>query len=410
MSNGGVRKLRSSSMDRTIGCPPSEFYPGFKNLPKVRPGDQEEAAVGHCSHACMNDLVETGAYDIGEAASRFGVEENLGELRMLVETGGRIWGELREAFPKPQVEVPVESSQHEYGPDKEICQVTGTIDLLSVLGPAKAAFIDWKSGYLRSRHSQQMASYAYCLWCTMGCPDDAEITAVIAYLRNGTYVVTKWSATDLDTWRYDLIHNTLENPTTFHPGSICTYCPHSVHCDARIGVSRQTIDDVLMPATTGNTSYSEAAERLQNLRPEEVDAVPGLAEVVDDLLHRKKILSQASDKIHTLLLETTERCGRLPAGDGMNLILSPHERRTLDPTKALDILRAHLSDADLAKIMRLPFGATIQGVLKGKVGQKALRETLIAHLEEAGAIKTTEYETLDTVDATAIATGEDDAE
>jgi hypothetical protein len=389
MSQNPPKSIRCSSLDALFACTPAVL--GGTGTVSINPGS-EAADLGKAVHEMAAEFLSKGEFDLDAVSQRYGFDEAArDDAAGLMLYVAKAWDELEKFFPGVAVErlatsETINSKSGDY-------QIAGTLDAVSVHGPAKVVFLDWKTGFLDDGYHQQMAGYAYTAWCVMGRPDTVEITGVVVFLRHHYYRVVKWDAQQIKAWEYDLIHNVLDKIDQYRPGKQCRYCQQYATCAARRAVVASTLD-TLMFADRGDATPEEQAfwlkaKDLLTALDETNKTDPIVGQVIEDLLFRLRLAKQAIVDVEGLLRQAAERVGGIPMGDNLELGVRSLAIQQVEPKKALPVLRQYLSDEQICKAMRLSLpklSAEYAASHKQRGAKAAARQALANALDKAGAI------------------------
>lgn len=393
-----VKSLRCSSLDAVFGCTPSVLGDGVRIS-----SDNDGATVGKIVHSMGEDYVTRGKFDLKNAVAAEGLDDSAEEeIAKLMIYLMKAWEEVKQYFPTPKTECIVKSDPLDV--NGITYQIQGTCDVLSPLGACNAIFLDYKSGFLDDSYHHQMAGYAYSIWCVMGRPENTIITGIVIFLRHRYYRVVKFTADSLRQWEYDLIHNVLPSTGKFKVGKTCRYCELRHGCAARSAVVNGTLNAVMTPnACQPGDPYVAFMQRvgamLDTLTPDQ-KSDPEVGQLVSEMLFRIKLAQQAIDDAHGLLRATVQRVSGIPLGNNLELALRKVEVQSLIPSKAMRVLRQHLSDSQIADAMRLslPKLATAYAASFAK-GEKAKSKNILYDaLTSAGAIKTSIQERMEEIE------------
>ena len=325
---------------------------------------------------------------------RLDAEEEIAKLMMYLMKG---WDELKVYFPTPMVEAVVKAPPLLVGETEY--EVAGTCDVLSPVGTHDAIFADWKSGFLDDSYHQQMAGYAYCIWCEMGRPDDAVLTGVVFFLRHRYYRIIKFDKDKMLRWEYDLMHNVLAS-NKYRPGKTCKYCELYNSCPARTAVVHGTIDAILggNGVTEEHRSWlTEAKVRIATLTAQNKHD-PEVGKVVEDLLFKHKLLQQLLDETHAIIRDAAKRVDGIPLPNGYQLAVRQLEIDRVIPEKAMTVLRQRMSDKQIIQAMTISLPKLVNSYAGNGTSKVDARDALIKALAEASAISTTIQERMEEVE------------
>ena len=379
--------LRCSELDRLFACPPSTL--NAQGMMRVARTDRA-ATIGSAVHEMADAYVSDGCYDMKMTAGKFELSpEEVEECVTLLHYVVRAWEDVRRYFPAPQTETIVAADPFAVGGTDYI--IRGVADVLSPIGDESAIILDWKSGRVDSGHTNQMIGLAYSAWDVMGSPDKSTISVVIVYLRHRYHRVLRFDANTLRSWYHDLAHNILPC-VAYSPGAHCAFCEVAASCDARKECVGSMID-VLMHGQKTDLKHKKAFEKarsaLSQLTAENKND-KGVGELVGQLMFRLRLASKTIEEARALLRDTVNRVGPIKLDDEIELSVRLVETRQLAPTKALPILRKHLSDTQICDGMKLSLPKLTAMYVKQHYGARRADavKTLVDQLERAGAIST----------------------
>ncbi len=343
---------RASSLPRFTMCPSSAAEPegGYKLDSSSQPSDEGTAA-----HEALALVVDGREPDLDEIAMTHGVDRKI--LGILVANGRVAWSEYQRLFPEPRVEVEVE------GP-----LVRGRADVLHA-DTESLVILDWKSGWVRRHHADQLAGYAHAAVSTFGMPKIGKITTIVPWLRFGESDVVNMDAEYLEAFEKNIRDAEKRIGEVFSPGDDrCGFCPRALSCPA-----------------WSDTQRSAAASLA--VMKDGVAATPEmLASLYDDSRALKRALENY-EKALKVAVGRTEDGLRLP--DDRTLRFVDTVIREIDPRLAWKTLVSEgLTDDDLNSCLSL--GKTkLTNIVKeraprGKKGKAVA--ALMEKLEGAGAV------------------------
>ncbi len=401
--SGSVTQIRCSSLDDLFKCVPSVM--GGDGLIRISPTN-DAAELGNLIHDLAQRWVDEGDYDLQtECNSRGFTDKQRDDAAKLMGYVTRSWDDLKQYFPRPVCEQRVESAIFKADDGKQY-QIVGTTDINSPIGTDNAIFLDWKSGYLDNGYHQQLFGYAYSIWCSLGRPPNTTITGVAVFLRHRYIRVTKYDATKLSQWEYDLAHNVIPASHTFKPGKQCTTCDMYATCPARRAVVSNMID-TLMPKPVGSkrSEYDEFLEESRELLSgltEDNKGSPAVGQTIEILSSRIRMAQQQIDDSKSLIRGAVARVGAVKMPGGYELTLRDVEVSKVKPIKAMKILRNKLSDTEICQAMRLSL-PTLMGTYSKRFKTKErgpAREQLFKELKDADAIEVDVQQRLEEIDTT----------
>lgn len=398
-----VQSIRCSSLDKLWACTPAVLGSGIDHI-RISPTN-DAAALGKTVHTLAEDWVAKGDYSLEQACDAEGFNAaQRDDVAKLMGYVTRSWEELSKYFPAPEVERRVESSEIK-SDDGGLYKIVGTCDILSAIGTNNAIFLDWKSGFLDDGYHQQMAGYAYSIWCALGRPPNTIITGVAVFLRHRYYRVTKWDATKLCQWEYDLTHNVLPARDRYAPGKQCTRCDMYATCPARQAVVTGMINAVMPRGSRqGNTEYDQFLDEARGLLAsltEENKGSPTVGEVIEKLSHRIRMAQQQIDEAKNLIRTSVQRVGAIKMPGDYYLTMRDVEVNKVKPVRAMKVLRQHMPDTDICQAMRISLPTVLNSYgRRFKQGDRtAAREQLLDALRKADAIQVDVQHRLEEIDA-----------
>jgi hypothetical protein len=353
--------LRSSILPLVSQCPAAAKPP---SIPLVSGGP--EADLGNAAHEALSCTVSGWTYDLEEIAERYVIEVK--DLAFLVSSGRKIWEQIKEHFPNPHTEIPLET----YWPVEDI-RLTGHPDVFSVDGD-KARILDWKSGRLDEDFRAQMLGYA--LLVLENDPSINEVWVGVARLREQTIDGETFTREQVEAWWGKLVEQVV-GPEQFNPGRWCGYCPRRAECPAKNALVIQTAQ-VLAVLQSGPP-------------PENGLAVRGWAigMIHDGIKLLEPILERAKDMVRA---ETEAAGGSLPIGDGRTLVVTEEPRTKISFAAAEPVLRESMTPEALARCITLGKGKLEEEIRATAPyrGKTAAVKEVLDRLEAAGAL-TVEY-------------------
>lgn len=393
--------LRCSSLDSLVECGPSVI--DDTGAIRINP-DNDASDFGRLIHSMAGEFVETGKFDLNAEIARRGITDaDAEEANFQMGQVVRVWHEHARFFEVPKTERSAAGNPivMSIGSGGETFRLTGTLDVLSPKGNG-AIFMDWKTGQ-DNGYSNQMYGYADIIWDLLGNPDDAVIVGIIAYTRLRKIVTVKYTADKLRDWKNSLVANVLRR-RTYKPGGHCKFCPLWASCPARQAVVTSTFNSLMMPslANADDPSARVLAKARDIFSCITVDNKnePEVAEGLSQLRFRLKLAEQVIEELKEMERQAVERVGPIPLADGSALTLRPVDTKNIDALKALKILRAHLSDAEIAGCMKLSLpkllSAKAAKFMRGE--KKTAREQLAIELDRAGAVSVSTHHRLEEMD------------
>lgn len=340
-------KLRCSGLPLNMLCPGSAREPALKIDPH-----NEAGAAGTTVHAMLAKMVEGRNPMVADQST---------EERILYYAGLKVWEQLRESFPDPVCEQPLECEL--VTPEGTEFSLTGHPDVWSDSGHA----LDWKTARVDHDYSAQMLGYcAIMLLLERRLP---EATCTIAWLRDGTVEQYRMTRDALPEFLAEL-YKVVDWDGTFRPGDHCTYCPRAHECPAREAMVRANV--------VAFTVAAEEPAELSKWTPERIVSSLALAD------HVAKVASA----FRTAVKNHVTRVGDVETDDH-RITLDVSNKRHCDPLKAWELLEHSLTQEQLADAIAVSLNKAEDHIAKnagkGK-GAGAIRE-FRAKLDEAGAVQ-----------------------
>ena len=389
-----MKLIRCSQLDRLIQCPESVL--NTKGL--LRNGSSgPEAAIGKAVHAALALMIEGKEVDLQKLADAEGLtsgEEHDDVLR-LYDYGCKVWDANKHYFPMPQTE-------RSLGWDLLAnVKLVGTADVISPVN-STAIIGDWKTGREEDYYNQ-MAGLAYLTWCTLGRPENEEVTTVIFFLRLRYVKIDRFDAATLKAWEHNLLYNKLAQPA-FSVGRGCRYCELRHSCTALQTVITSSLHAVALPASMPEDDpYRKAIEetisRLNSMTIAN-KGDPMTRRFISDMRFKLKLAQTAIDDATAVIRLVAERVGGLPTADGTVLEVRAVNSQKLLAEKSLKVLRETLSDPAICGAMTISWpkirAACLQSGKRDTKGPELLAE-LTDKLTQAGAFRNVTIERLDEV-------------
>ena len=368
----GLITIRASALPRAFACAASARQPTLRIET-----DSDPARLGTAAHALLEAVVNqalthTGGLDIEAAAKQDNVDVD--DLRFLVLSGIKLWGQIKAWFPGALAEFDLEGVVNGV-------RVTGHPDVMAISG-TKATVGDWKSGRVDYDYRQQMRGYMALIMLNF--PEVKEVVGIVGWLREQEIEPYRMSRADLPAWLAEFDTNVAQwDGQTYNVGSACTYCPRTHECPALAATVRR---DIAMLADDSMAARIESG--LADLKP---------AQIVDYYRKAKRI-EKFTESFRQAVRARAIAEGSIPDDDGRELRLTESHPRYVDPMAAWPVLHRHLTDEEIAGAVKLSASKLDDAVAKkagrGK-GAEAKRQ-LAAALEEAGAVRTeTQYRLTD---------------
>lgn len=356
-------QLRCSSLPLAFRCP------GSVRKGTIAINDTSDAAeLGTAAHEGLATLANTGRVDwdaVPKLARGHGFNE--GELRGLLASSAKLWALVKDSFPHPMTEVPLSYEGKGF-------VLTGHLDVLG-RDETTAHVADWKGGRLDSDYREQLLGYA-ALALLDYYTHLQSATASVLWVREGDVESYSLARADIPAWEDRLVKDVVEWDGTFRPGPHCAHCRRNHECAAANALVRR---DVAAIADADLIARVEDEDALALMSPDQMV----------EILSKADIVAKYADRVRGAIRAHVIRNGDV-VGCGKRLTLQHEERRHLDVVKAWPVLEERLDDVSEVVAVSLTKASEIVAKAAGKGnGAKAVRE-LVAALEAAQAIETSQ--------------------
>jgi hypothetical protein len=341
-----LTRIRGSSAGTAMQCNGSLVPTDFPYNPQ-----SDEARAGTAKHVALAAMVRGEDPPIVQIAEHYQVDAD--EIAKAVAAGRTIWAEVGKWYPQAKTEQRIEG-----------LVTCGTADVLSV-GDGTLAVLDWKTGWGRNDHDDQLMAYADAARYQHTMPASGYITAIEAWTAHRETITRNFTADELDGFRARADDQLAHAGSQYSAGRWCDYCAHQNHCPAR--------DEYLRASVVALTDEPTAMT----------------AETLGSLYDRAKMLRSALARYDRLLDDELAKGRPVPMGGGKIITLEVQEQDEILPIEAQNVLTSEgFTSDDITEIMKVP-KAAIERVLKGKVDKGAaagaMRQVMAA-LREAGAV------------------------
>lgn len=359
--------IRASAADRAWDCTES-LLPG--DGPLVSPTG-EAAELGSAFHEWAR--TRNNGADLEEIVTRYGVDAE--DLDRLVAYAMIAERDLRKWFVGATAERSMEHREMWDCPPYTEIHLTGTVDRAEVVGE-RGAILDYKTGRIETGYEHQQHAYAF-LWLCQN-PEIIEVQSATVHVAHGYWRGRTYSSKSLWAWWYDLLRRLGNGVGRFSPGDHCSFCPRRPTCPGVAAYHRSALATVVDERSEG--SALELTADNKELRGPEV------AE------KRRKVayIAKRCEEFMSVLRNTVDEIGDVPAGDGKVLRILETRRQSLDTLKAWSILSETIGQEALAEACSISLSKCKQFVrdaaYKGSKGQVA--QQLVDELERADAIST----------------------
>ena len=239
---GRNMKARPSSSDRVLKCAGSLDKGDY-------PVDEKSDAArdGHAKHALAARFVAgtLSVNDLQRFADYYDVDA--GELEVAGLYVKAAWGELKEHFPVPLIEMTGEG-----------VACIGTSDVKSLIG---AAILDWKFGWSHEEHPMQLLGYADIILQELDnkMPECGYILAFEVFVRFREYRAYKFNLEQIEGYRARMLEQISLKGKQYNAGAHCKFCPRINSCGARLDYMHAVSNElapysdskILVPADLG---------------------------------------------------------------------------------------------------------------------------------------------------------------
>lgn len=393
-------KLRASQLPIFLECAESAVAP---TLAVEEP--QEAADMGTAIHEWLADRLRGGNPDSLEIASNYGLDVK--ELARLCHWAWQAWLLVADWYPEPrrmETEFHIRSSgsdgsKQEGGDDKHCGSpeelpvwITGHIDLVSRIDEGEERILDFKTGRLDLDHRQQLYGYVWLVF-----QSDAYLQRVYAAtLRTREGVLDPISETaepgylsrqEAEQWYERLVAHAKAGG--YRPGPHCRFCRRSHECPA-IGQALVQAHQVLRGALMDGT-----VEEIEAALPVDLLELGRVGAAIKDAA---ALLSSRLDRwTDALRVRVRQAGGRVPTGDGRELVLSETVRRDIVFEQAEPTLRQALTVEEIVDLVKIS-KTDLEDTIKAKAGRGQKGKAVAAmmdELERVGAIRETVVERLE---------------
>lgn len=237
--------LRPSALDRIYTCSASAHTEDDAVLIDHEEGS--DARIGSAVHAVLARMMREGLRDVPDVeptALEWGVSAD--EIRWLCYRGREFLDVLRPHLSEsPRLEQQLEAVMpQDLGFSREGYRLRGTADGLDYVVNGDECVIhvwDYKTGDRTedARYRQQLLAYAalgLAEFRRVGQPV-TEIVVWLAWLRDGTRTVRRYSPAEVEAWATDVPAMVEWDGRTYTPGDACRYCPRVAVCIGRLQLS-----------------------------------------------------------------------------------------------------------------------------------------------------------------------------
>jgi PD-(D/E)XK nuclease superfamily protein len=292
---------------------------------------------------------------------------------------------LKGFFPLPVVERKLEG--HLPGGTR----LTGHADVLTVKGD-EVRCLDWKTGWLDLPVSDQLKGYAWLALETF--PHCTSAYTCVVRVRDRVTDGDVFTRQDLADWAEDFAVR-MRRTDVYNPGEHCIRCPNGISCDAKYRLLRNGVNALIVADEAGEPLIPEPnAEPTLELQ----------ARSYVEALERARLLESLCADVRNLIKSRVVAAGgRMPTGDGRELVVVEQKQRKIDARAGCSILADALQDR-FYDCLRVSKG-DVEASVRAPRGQKAAAiRDLMGRLEQAGAIIPTVVQRLEVKAAVAAIT------
>lgn len=351
--------IRCSSLPRVEKCPASATEPDIRYH-----DDTPEARLGSAFHEVIAGWIDAGSplpADVEFMALRWDVAP--GDLGPLCWGGWKLWGQVSNLYPDPQLEVEMQAELP--GPPPVL--LTGHADVLSVHDGC-AWVVDWKTVREDSRdYTAQLKGYA---WLALSLAPELEAAHItVVRVRDGWCDRRLFTRAELEAWWARLVESLGER---YGPGEHCGYCPRSWGCAAK------------------DQHLGALAVRL--LAVDETGRGGMISNIDLGRLHSAcRMVEQAATAARALIkAEVAARGGVVPIGNSLALTLKETTRREIVGAAIPGLLAEYGPDVlECCSVGKTDLGRLVR--LKADRGLKQVAEkAAMERLEADGYVQTTQ--------------------
>lgn len=249
--------------------------------------------------------------------------------------------------------------------------------------PKVIRLLDFKTGCKNTDYTAQLKGYAFLALQKYPHADSAY--ACIIWIRSQEVEGWEWSRADLQQWYIDLAERLKDD--RYSPGSHCGYCGRSLTCPAHAAQLRRAVNALVVSDDAGEDLVSP------NLTGTEYAA----------LIERCKLVESLCDDVRVAVKARVAAAGgRMPTGDGRELVITQQQRQSITFEAGWDVLAAEgLCTLEVREAVTIPKAVVERAAMaRAPRGQKTeAAKAIMAKLAEAGAVETKVIERLEIVRA-----------
>lgn len=336
------------------------------------------AKIGSATHRMIKDVIKGNLSFIPKTypyASIWGCEEAEDEIKFLGISMLQAWRNgISDWYTNPEIEQELEYSVNV---DNKTLTLTGHPDLHEIKGE-EAIVTDWKSGRRTKEieHRSQMRGYAFLVAAQN--KNVKKVRTTLVFLREReqyTYIFTR---NQLRKWMKGLINKVLNwNGKTYNAGKHCAFCPLRLTCKAWNAELRTAV-----------ANFANAPSLLD----EEGQLLP--ADIIYRAHEQKNLLKRAikafedAEKMQLLSKIKKEGDIAIPGTDKKFSYKIRQGRSSIEPVRALPILREYLDGEDIDKVVTIGKQLLSKAIRDtASEGQKGkLTKEIMEELEKEGAL------------------------
>lgn len=357
--------IRASRLPLTMACPQSWQTDGYDVQP-----DLEAARLGTAVHEYLAAQI-AGTIPLGESDEMFDalaikhhVEKE--SLRMLTMIASKLWQQIADWFPQPQIEVAI---SHQF----PMLRLSGHIDVLSYIPQEQLIVVnDHKTGWVDADHYHQVMGYGFL--ALQQYPEAERVHIVVSRVRDFQTDHETYTREQIMGWAETMLRRIAE--PVYNPGKHCSFCPRRLTCPAY----RDWIHSAMHIVLDAPDSHAN-----HDLRKR-----PDYAEQIQRIYEAKATLSKALDEVQDILKTlATESMGSIPCGQNYLLRIESSPRTEILFSKAWDLIRPIIPDDQLDSIISISKKKLIDLVRSqaGRGQKKHAEDDFLAQLESKQALQ-----------------------
>jgi len=349
-----VESIAASSVDLFFECSSSVLRADTPYSPQI-----EGSRFGTAVHEAIRHTIQGEDDRVEHVAAAYEVDAD--EVARMVDYSKQAMSQVSEPLGHGKCEEKVYEGN-----------IRSRQDYVAVVaspqGPLSISSLDWKSGRVMIPKPGQMLANAAALRRRYGMPSSGYIYTGEVWLRDRELIERRYDARRLDAFEERLEDELKYAGRSYSPGGGCTFCRHSLTCQAR-------------------REYLRASASM--ISETEIDKMTPMA--IADLWPRKQILEAALAEYKKVAKTLLEAHGELELSDGSVLQYLDTKKQTIDAKKAWPVMTDYgLSAAEINGVISVQKGKleTIVGnKAKAKGGvKKSATAGLMDDLREAGAV------------------------